>query len=106
LNIEGALNVDIDPVKLLHPDVRKLTYDLHFIAVRFDLALFLDCISLILLTLKVWENIRFIPRVNFISLTLSSSFNMMIIWLLAAIIFNFIMTVLAQSIYGDQIVGF
>jgi len=60
LKIEGAHEADINPKHLLNPEVRKKTYDLHFVAIKFDLALFLDCISLILLFLKVWENIRFI----------------------------------------------
>jgi len=51
LKITGAYDADINPKNLLHPNVRKIAYDLHFIAIEFDLALFLDCISLILLTL-------------------------------------------------------
>ena len=60
MNIQSAIKVEINPPRLLEPEIRKKSYDLHFVAVEFDLALFLDCLSLILLTLTVWENIRFI----------------------------------------------
>jgi glycosyltransferase involved in cell wall biosynthesis len=33
LKITGAYDADINPKKLLHPNVRKIAYDLHFIAI-------------------------------------------------------------------------
>ena len=33
MNLRSAVNVDIDPIKLLDPDVRKLSFDLHFVAI-------------------------------------------------------------------------
>lgn len=33
MNLRSAVNVDINPIKLLDPDVRKLSFDLHFVAI-------------------------------------------------------------------------
>ena len=33
MNIQNAIKVNINPPRLLEPDIRKISYDLHFVAV-------------------------------------------------------------------------
>ena len=65
-----------------------------------------EVFSLILCIIKIFEAFRLIQRFNFISLSLDFAIRNMIIWLCLFILFNVIMTEMAQSIWGHLIFGF
>ena len=65
-----------------------------------------EIFSLVLVIKKLWEFLRQISFINFITISVENSLRLMLVWLIMLIFFNIIMTPMAQSIWGHISFGF
>lgn len=65
-----------------------------------------ETIGLIFVLLKVVDGFRYIQRLNNIVMTVQNSAANIFIFMVIMILFNLVMTPLAQAIWGNQLVGY
>ena len=70
-NVELA---NINPRVALDKNIRNIHYSFYFLSASFHAIIIIELLTLFLISGKIWQAFRIIPRLNFITLALESSF--------------------------------
>ena len=85
---------------------RQNHVSLYFQSRLYKAEIIFEIFSLVLVIKKLWELIRQISFINFITISVENSLKSMLVWLIMLVFFNIIMTPMAQSIWGHISFGF
>jgi hypothetical protein len=90
-----------NPMTVLNKKERDNYQSTYFLARNFRNFCMMETIGLIFVLFKVISGFRYIQRLNVIIMTVLNSVGNMTLFLIIMIIFNVIMTPLAQAIWGS-----